>query len=70
MDNWTALVSDVDEVFTSGDVDEMAARIQGMQQSLVRSSFSFRANIAHSTCFPWQHQLISIINEEVNIELC
>ena len=36
MDNWTALISDVDEVFASGDVDEMSARIQGMQQSLVR----------------------------------
>lgn len=35
VDNWTALISDVDEVFASGDVDEMSARIQGMQQSLI-----------------------------------
>ena len=36
VDNWTALMADVDEVFASQDVGKMAARIQGMQQSLVR----------------------------------
>lgn len=37
VDNWTALVADVDEVFASQDVGKMAARIQGMQHSLVRT---------------------------------
>ena len=37
VDNWTALVADVDEVFASQDVGRMAAKIQGMQHSLVRA---------------------------------
>lgn len=37
VDNWTALVADVDEVFASQDVSMMASRIQGMQHSLVRT---------------------------------
>ena len=38
VDNWTTLVADVDEVFASRDVDKMAAKIQGMKQSLVSLS--------------------------------
>ena len=51
VDNWTALVADVDEVFASRDVGRMAAKIQGMQQSLVRIT----CNLAHER--GWQGAL-------------